>query len=61
MHNVTMRECDSSYITPRIQLLLRNCNKLRRAGRVEHADNLGQNSSMYCAQPKLNLGWCENQ
>ena len=35
-----MRERDPSYITPRTKLLLLKRNKLRRAGRVEHADNL---------------------
>ena len=35
-----MRERDPSYITPRIKLLLRKRIKLRRAGRVEHDDNL---------------------
>ena len=38
--NVTIRERDPSYITLRIKLLLRKRNKLRRAGRVEHVDNL---------------------
>ena len=36
-----MRERNPLYIiTPRIELLLRKRNKLRTAGRVEHADNL---------------------
>ena len=36
--NVSMRERDPSYVTPRIKLLLRKRNKLRRAGKIEHAD-----------------------
>ena len=38
--NITMRKFDPSYIIHRIKLLLCKRNKLRRAGRVEHADNL---------------------
>ena len=37
--NVTMRERNPSYITPCIKLLLHKRNKLRSAGKVEHADN----------------------
>ena len=33
-----MRESDPSYITPRIKILLRKRNKLRRAGKMEQAD-----------------------
>ena len=36
--NVSMRERDPSYVTPRIKILLRKRNKLRRAGKIEHAD-----------------------
>ena len=35
-----MRERDPSYITPLIKLLLRKCNKLRRVGKDEQADNI---------------------
>ena len=35
-----MRARDPSYITPRIKLLLRKRNKLRRAGNDEQADNI---------------------
>ena len=38
IRNVSMRERDPSYITPRIKILLRKRNKLRRAGRIEEAD-----------------------
>ena len=38
--NVSMHERDPPYVTPRIKLLLRKRNKLRRCGRCEDADNI---------------------
>ena len=38
VRKISMRERDPSYITPRIKILLRKRNKLRRAGKIEQAD-----------------------
>ena len=38
VRKISMRERDPSYITPRIKILLRKRNKLRRAGKIEEAD-----------------------
>ena len=71
--NVSMRERDPSYITPRIKILLRKCNKLRRAGRIEQADYtavninrlIARNRSTALAGAKNNdtkqLGQCLNR
>ena len=40
--NVSMRERDPPYVTPRIKLLLCKRNKLRRSGRCEEADTIAR-------------------
>ena len=40
VRNVSMRDRDPTYVTPRIKLLLRKRNRLRRADKIESADHI---------------------
>ena len=55
VRHVSMCERDPPYVTPRIKLLLRKRNKLRRSGSCEEADNIARKINDLIARNRSQL------